>query len=80
MQALDTIRLTVLVGGYAHKFHMGVKTGVTETVKGWESHGETLFPLSHPSWRNTGWLKKNPRFEENFLPKLRKQVQRVMHG
>ena len=80
MQALDKIELTVLVGGYAHKYHMGAKTSVTDTVKAWESHAPNLFPLPHPSWRNTGWLKKNPWFEENLLPKLRKQVQRVMHG
>ncbi len=80
MQTLDKVELTVLVGGYAHKYHMGVKTGVTDTVRAWESHAPRLFPLPHPSWRNTGWLKKNPWFEENLLPKLRAQVQRVIHG
>lgn len=80
MQILDKVELTILVGGYAHKYHMGVKTGVTETVKAWETQAPKLFPLPHPSWRNTGWLKKNPWFEENLLPKLRDQVQKVMHG
>ena len=80
MQALDKIELTVLVGGYAHKYHMGVKAGVTETVRAWESQAPRVFPLPHPSWRNTGWIRKNPWFEENLLPKLREQVQRVMHG
>ena len=79
MQTLDKVELTVLVGGYAQKYHMRVKTGVTDTVKAWESHGGRVFPLPHPSWRNTGWLKKNPWFEENLLPQLRHEVQRLMH-
>ena len=80
MKSLGHVRLTVLVGGYAHKYHMGVKTGVTETVMGWPAHAPALFPLPHPSWRNTGWLKKHPWFEAELLPELRTQVQKVMHG
>ena len=80
MQALDKVQLTVLVGGYAHKYHMGTRLGVTETVRGWENHTPHVFPLPHPSWRNTGWLKKNPWFEEKLLPKLRRQVQKVIHA
>lgn len=79
MQSLENVQLTVLVGGYAHKYHMRVKTGVTDTVKDWQAHAPALFPLPHPSWRNTAWLKKNPWFGENLLPKLHEAVQRVMH-
>ncbi len=79
MQALDKVKLTVLVGGYAHKYHLGVKTGVTDTVRAWESSAPRVFPLPHPSWRNTGWLKKNPWFEENLLPRLRHEIQRLIH-
>ena len=79
MGELINVKLTVLVGGYAHKYHMGAKTGVTATVQGWRAHAPALFPLPHPSWRNTGWLKKNPWFEADLLPDLRSQVQRVMN-
>jgi uracil-DNA glycosylase len=71
--------MTVLVGGYAHKYHMGVKTNVTDTVAGWRAHAPQVFALPHPSWRNTAWLKKNPWFEAELLPELRDQVQKVMH-
>lgn len=79
MRALGKVELTVLVGGYAQKYHMGVKTNVTDTVRTWRDHAPHLFPLPHPSWRNTAWLKKNPWFEAALLPELRKQVQRVMN-
>ena len=79
MQALDKVELTVVVGGYAQKYHLGVKTGVTETVKAWRDHAPRLFALPHPSWRNSAWLKKNPWFEAEVLPELRAQVQKVLH-
>lgn len=79
MQELDKVELTVVVGGYAQKYHLGVKNGVTETVKAWRDHAPRLFALPHPSWRNTAWLKKNPWFEDEVLPELRAQVQKVIH-
>ena len=27
-----------------------------------------LMPMPHPSWRNNGWLKRNPWFETDLLP------------
>ncbi|MGR3312856.1 uracil-DNA glycosylase family protein [Roseovarius indicus] len=78
MQELANVRLTVLVGGYAHKYHLGVKTGVTETVKAWRERAPEVFTLPHPSWRNTAWLRKNPWFEAEVLPALRDRVKEVM--
>ncbi len=80
MEALGEVRLTVLVGGYAHKYHLVVRTGVTDTVKAWRDRAPEVFTLPHPSWRNTGWLKKNPWFEADLLPVLRRRVQEVMDG
>lgn len=78
IKALPDIRLTLLVGGYAHKWHMHTKTPVTDTVKAWRDHAPDLFLLPHPSWRNTGWLKKNPWFAADLLPALRHRVQEVL--
>lgn len=79
MQHLPNIRLTLLVGGYAHKWHMGGSTPVTQRVAAWRDHAPDLFPLPHPSWRNTGWLKKNPWFQNDLLPVLRQRVQEVLY-
>ena len=79
MQSLPDIRLTLLVGGYAHRWHMGGKTSVTDTVSQWRDHAPDLFPLPHPSWRNTGWLKKHPWFKADLLPALRHRVHEVLN-
>lgn len=79
MRELDKIALIVVVGGHAQRYHLGARTGVTETVAGWRTQAPEVFALPHPSWRNTAWLRKNPWFEAEVLPELRMQVQRVMN-
>ncbi|MFT7108024.1 MAG: uracil-DNA glycosylase [Yoonia sp.] len=74
MQHLGDVPLTIVVGGYAHRYHLVAKTGVTATVQGWRDFALRVYPLPHPSWRNTGWLKNNPWFAEELLPDLRAQV------
>lgn len=69
--------LTLLVGGYAIRWHLGVRN-VTQAVKGWRDYAPDVFPLPHPSWRNTGWLRRNPWFEADLLPSLRKAVATVL--
>lgn len=79
LSVLPDLRLTLLVGGPAQAWHLG-KGGVTERVRNWRDHGPGVFALPHPSWRNTGWLRKNPWFGEEVLPALRARVQDVLHG
>lgn len=77
MEQLNSVRLTLLIGGYAQKWHIGAGK-VTETVAGWRDHAPSVFPLPHPSWRNTAWLKKHPWFEEELLPVLRQTVREAL--
>ena len=76
---MPQVELTLLVGQYAQGWHMGKarKKTLTETVRNWRDYGPNLLPLPHPSWRNTGWLRKNPWFEAEVLPWLRAEVQRL---
>ncbi len=80
MAALPDVALTILVGGYAQKWHLGGRGGVTETVAAWRDRAPAVFPLPHPSWRNTAWLRKNPWFESDLLPVLRSRVREVLDG
>lgn len=73
---IGPVDLTLLVGGAAQRWYLGTRS-VTETVRGWRAHAPDLFPLPHPSWRNTGWLKKNPWFEAELLPVLRARVKEL---
>ncbi|MEO1600311.1 MAG: uracil-DNA glycosylase family protein [Pseudomonadota bacterium] len=68
------IRLTLCIGQYAQRWHLKTRASLTDTVRGWRAHGPALVPLPHPSWRNTGWLKRNPWFEAEVLPWLRTAV------
>jgi uracil-DNA glycosylase len=74
--ALPNIALTLLVGRYAQKFWLGVhdKASLTETVRAWREYVPGYFPLPHPSWRNKAWVKRNPWFESEVIPELRRRV------
>lgn len=77
---MPQVKLILLVGGYAQKWHLPEtkKQTLTRRVEGWQDHAPTIFPLPHPSWRNTGWLKKNPWFETDLLPVLRARVAKLL--
>jgi len=75
---LPNIDLTLLVGSYALIRYLGQRGAMTEIVAGWRRHLPDRFPLPHPSWRNTGWLRRNPWFETEALPALRARVQAVL--
>lgn len=81
MAGMPQIELVLTIGIYAQAWHMrDMRRGsLTETVMGWReifasSSYPLVLPLPHPSWRNTGWLKKNPWFEMELLPFLRAEV------
>lgn len=78
MAHIGEVPLKLVIGGYAHKYHLQSRSGVTETVRNWRDHWPSVLPLPHPSWRNTAWLRKNPWFEAEVLPPLRTRVQEVM--
>jgi uracil-DNA glycosylase len=75
---LPDIDLTLLVGSYALIRYLGQRGAMTEIVAAWPRHLPSRFPLPHPSWRNTGWLRRNPWFETEALPALRARVQAVL--
>lgn len=78
MQSLPNIKLTILVGGYAQKWHLGTKKTVSDTVVAWRDYAPDVFPLPHPSWRNTAWLRRNPWFEADVVPELRLRIREVL--
>jgi len=77
---LPRVELTLLVGGYAQAWALGgrAKASMTDTVAAWRDYGPGLLPLPHPSWRNTGWLKRNAWFEDEVAPYLRERVKSLL--
>lgn len=83
---LPNVELTLLIGQYAQKWHLEPKAragGMTGTVERWREvyaadATPRLLTLPHPSWRNTGWLKRHPWFEAELLPVLQADVARLV--
>jgi uracil-DNA glycosylase len=64
-----------VIGQYAQAWHLGAgRTGVTKMVRDWRTYWPLFLPLPHPSPRNRIWVRKNPWFEEEVLPALRRRV------
>jgi uracil-DNA glycosylase len=83
-EALPQFELVLLVGSYAQGWHLGkqARPSLTETVANWRTYAEAtgptrFLPMPHPSWRNNGWLRRNPWFEAELLPHLRSEVRRL---
>lgn len=87
LAAMPQVELVLAIGQYAQAWHLGPrrKKGMTETVRNWREYffanqEPRVLPLPHPSWRNTGWLKRNPWFEEEVLPVLQQHVESLIRG
>ena len=74
------VRLSLLVGSYAIQYYLGdkAKGGMTETVRAFRDYLPRHLPLPHPSWRNLGWIRRNPWFEAELLPELRRRVEEAL--
>ena len=79
--ALPNVELTLIIGMYAVKWHLGdrAERNLTKTVKAWRNYGPDIIPLPHPSWRNTGWIKKHDWFPE-VLDALQSRVSGIIDG
>ncbi len=74
---MPSVRLTLLVGGYALAHVLGPGS-MTEHVRGFRAHLPRYLPLPHPSWRTSGWERRNPWFGQEVLPALREAVGRAL--
>lgn len=80
---MPQVDLVLAIGLYAQAWHLGSmrRASLTDTVADWraiwdETSAPHVLALPHPSWRNTGWLKKNPWFEMELLPFLKLEIGR----
>ncbi len=81
LSTMPQIELVLAIGLHAQRWHLGAGLGrsLTDNMTNWRSiflrnSLPRCLPLPHPSWRNTGWLKRHPFFEAELLPVLRREI------
>lgn len=83
-ERLPHLRCILLVGRYAQDWHLA-RAGLSikgerlgDRLRRWRAIYEATSPrllvLPHPSWRNTGWLKREPWFEREVVPVVRAEA------
>ena len=80
LEKMRNRQLSLLIGQYAQSWYLKAhkKATLTETVKNWQEYQPKYFVLPHPSPRNNIWLKKNPWFEKELVPKLKIKVGKLI--
>ena len=88
--SLPAPELILAVGSYSQAYHLqrlglGDLMGDTlsETLAHWRDIYEArqsprVLVLPHPSWRNTGFIRKRPWFDRELVPRLRKEISRLL--
>ncbi|MFG1464430.1 uracil-DNA glycosylase family protein [Xanthobacter sp. DSM 24535] len=88
--ALPQFEIVLTIGRPAQAYHFRrlglgdlLGSSLTQTVENWRAVRAAavcprLYALPHPSWRNTGWLKRHPWFEAEVLPELRADIRRAL--
>jgi len=76
LAAMPQCQLTLLVGLHAQRRYLEAPRAMTltEAVRAFRDAPPGCFPLPHPSWRSTGWMRRNPWFAAEVLPALRAAV------
>ncbi|WP_041367709.1 uracil-DNA glycosylase family protein [Methylocella silvestris] len=86
--AMGQVDCVLAIGRYAQDYHFArlgrpLPKGarLDEIVRRWREFAGSapkIIALPHPSWRNSGWLKRNPWFDAEVLPALREEVARLI--
>ncbi len=80
---LKNVELTLAIGRYAIAYHIQRphperRGTLTDIVRASDFARDAVLALPHPSPRNLMWLRRNPWFEEDYIPVLRRRVARLL--
>lgn len=80
LEAMPNLKITLLVGSYAIKHYLHLKSSVklTDIVHNYQDYLPQYFPLVHPSPRNQLWMSRNPWFEKDVLPDLKQRIDQFL--
>ena len=81
LNSFKGVELTLIIGQYAIDWHIndGEKVTLTERVSRWKDYMPARLVMPHPSPRNNRWLKRNPWYESEVLPALKRQISVIMN-
>ncbi|MFH4966413.1 uracil-DNA glycosylase family protein [Gaetbulibacter sp. M235] len=73
---IEQAELILLIGKYAQDYYLNDKKQktLTDTVLNFRDYLPKYFVLPHPSPRNNIWMTKNPWFESDVLPELKRLI------
>lgn len=71
--------LFVVIGGLATKFLFPGKNFSNLIMENQILKGKLCFVLPHPSPINIKWFKDHPEFETTRLPKIRKEIKKIIN-
>jgi uracil-DNA glycosylase len=80
LERLPNIRTILLLGKYAQDRYLefdaslDARSSLTERVRHWQNWAPRYWVMPHPSPRNRLWLRRNPWFEADVIPALRKHL------
>ena len=82
--AMPQVELILAIGRHAQDYHfrrlgrpLPSRLKLEDLVRSWRDflgRHPMVIALPHPSWRNSGWIKRNPWFETDVLPAVRAAV------
>ncbi len=80
LQAMPALQLVLLVGSYAQAHYLPgtAKERLGDRVRRHADFAPRYFPLPHPSPRNTLWLRRNPWFDAEVVPALRRRLAEIL--
>ena len=80
MQMMPEIRMAILIGKYSIDYYLKdrAKKNLTETVRSYKEYLSEYFPIVHLNPLNFRWQAKNPWFEDDVVPVLKKYVHELL--
>ena len=80
LKQLKGIQFTIVIGIYATKWHFPEMEhlNLTDIVKRIHSTVSDKIVIPHPSPRNIAWFKRNPWFEQQVIPQLKRKVKVIL--
>ena len=81
LESLNNVKMTVIIGSYAIKYHVsdGRNITLTQRVSEWKSMFPKQIILPHPSPRNNRWLKQNPWFEKDVIHAFQSEIAKILN-